>query len=204
MPNTLTPDIIRETALNLLARNPGGIRQSDLFKLTEQEIAFDYSIEGEHTIRNAIWNLETKYPELVIKKKLSHRNVVLFPSNDLIHDYARKFKRRTEEKIAEEQLEYHIDKELAESKKFVEEIKSAEERGRIKSTLLGYKLMEIVRYIEMSEVDELLDLSKKDIMFMDAESLEAAFTLKSVIEQLRKCRNLLVHKQKVLGGATPD
>jgi hypothetical protein len=168
----VTPDIIRDEALKILSEHRGGIRQSDLFKMTEAKVAFAYSV-SEHSVKNALWDIAEKYPQFVEKKKISSRKVVLLPTDELIGKYDTL---KTAAKAAADVVKEYPEIAFA-----------------LTGRLLAHKFMDIMRYIELSEIDQFLELTKMDYEHMTVQEIEATYGIKHALEQLRNYRNMIAH-----------
>ncbi|AET59011.1 hypothetical protein HPL003_11270 [Paenibacillus terrae HPL-003] len=84
---TPASEVIRKTALKILIENPSGMRLSDLKfsteKVLEEFIEPDNSKNGK--FRSALWDLEKRYPEYVLKEK-QEKSAVFFPTEKLQND----------------------------------------------------------------------------------------------------------------------
>ncbi|WP_149093369.1 hypothetical protein [Paenibacillus terrae] len=83
---SLSTDSIREFALDLLKTHQAGIKQADFFKQVELLLSQQFHVPS-YAVRNALWDLPERHDDLVIKRKLSYRDVRLFPTDRLLqHD----------------------------------------------------------------------------------------------------------------------
>ncbi|SDC87510.1 hypothetical protein SAMN05428987_3136 [Paenibacillus sp. CF095] len=82
-----TPDYIRDVAVSILRNFEMGIKQSDLWREVETLLVDSDYVVNQHTIKNALWDLES-HRDTVMKVKKSSNNVELFPkSDDQIEEY---------------------------------------------------------------------------------------------------------------------
>jgi translation elongation factor EF-1beta len=171
---TLTPELIRQTALNELAKNIAGIKQAELIRQVEAFLSYDFDLTA-YSVRNAVWNLSDVFPEYVIKKKLSYRSVLLFPTESLIEAVR---------SVNEDMVT--VDARVAEAPTI--------NKPKAYSAMLGFKVMDIARYVEFSEIEdlinELIEVHSRDINIRD---LELAFGMKKILEELRRYRNKIAH-----------
>lgn len=182
---TITPEKIRRTGLRMLSAHPEGMRLAELFKETELELGFDYVIP-EHSIKNALWNIVENYPEYVEKKKLSYRNVLLYPKKELIDLMISAYGTRED-----------INK-VNEVKEAVASYNVASQG--IRQTLLTMKVMDIYRYIEQSELEDLLlEIQENDFKLLTVQEIEAIVGIKNSVAQLKNYRNQLAHGQSLRG-----
>ncbi|WP_018755154.1 hypothetical protein [Paenibacillus terrigena] len=192
----LTPDDVRMFALSILAKYPKGIRQIELFRQTERMMSYSYHIESEHTIKNALWNLEDLEPRYVKKVKKSARLVLFFPTEELI----RKEDKTKSEVSATSDSSLH-DIEISPSDIIFENqhTYSVEETypNRVSIDLIGNKVLELWGFIERSGLEQQLNLSKEDLITLSMGEIEAIMGLKSILAQLKKHRNMLVHSNKL-------
>jgi hypothetical protein len=186
--NIATPDLIRNIATFILAQYPEGIKQSELLKLTEVQVAQQYRYNKDHTIRNSLWDLEVKFPELVIKKKLSPRNAVLYPSDKLMEQKGKLPDGFVKE--VKSPFEAHIEGQIT-------RLKSDEKAVKKKMSDLSYKVVDISRFIDFVDVDELINLDKFELQYLSVNEIEAIYSLKVALEQLRKSRNIFVHHERL-------
>ncbi|WP_058830672.1 hypothetical protein [Paenibacillus polymyxa] len=77
--NKPTPDYIRDTAVSILQDYDMGIKQSDLWREVETFLSESGYEITDHTLKNALWDLEKQRPEEVLKIKKSAKNVELHP-----------------------------------------------------------------------------------------------------------------------------
>ncbi|MFD1267554.1 hypothetical protein ACFQ3Y_08975 [Paenibacillus motobuensis] len=95
-----SPDIIRETAIEILKNQSKGMRQSDLFTITGTILeSKGYQFDKEHSIKNALWNLQEKYPDIVEKRNVGKRTAILL------------YKQPLETRLAESKSLYSLDTE---------------------------------------------------------------------------------------------
>jgi hypothetical protein len=186
--NNATPDLIRNIAMFILAQYPEGIKQSELLKLTEIQVAQQYRYNKDHSIRNSLWDLEVKFPDLVIKKKLSPRNAILYPSDELLEQ-----KRKSSVGLDKEVKSPYIEK----IEGLIDKLASDEANVKKKLSDLSYKVVEISRFIDFVEVDKLINLDKFELQYLSVNEIEAIYSLKIALEQLRKSRNIFVHHEKL-------
>ncbi|MEK4349630.1 hypothetical protein MKX41_02205 [Paenibacillus sp. FSL R5-0475] len=78
-----THDEVRSAALNVLRFCPQGVKQSELWKQVERSMISSYDID-QSLIKNALWDLPDILPESVTKVKKSNKNVILFPTKELL------------------------------------------------------------------------------------------------------------------------
>ncbi|WP_153979275.1 hypothetical protein [Paenibacillus xylanilyticus] len=78
--NKPTPDYIRDVAVSILRDFEMGIKQSDLWREVETFLVDSDYVVNQHTIKNALWDLEAHRD--VLKVKRSSNNVELFPIRD--------------------------------------------------------------------------------------------------------------------------
>jgi len=173
-PNSL----IRKTALEVLAQYKNGIRQSDLIRKVEDTVKVNILL-SEHTVRNAVWDLQDKYPDAVFKKKISHRNVLLFPTDALVEKYG-------------SDLPYDI-KFLDTSD--VEIAAGAEDLALISHTgALQYRLLDIFRYVEMSQIDSSVEeIFTNYHQKLSPNEVEQLLKLKTALREIREVRNYVAH-----------
>jgi hypothetical protein len=172
--DTITPDAIRQKALMKLAKSEMGIRQADLFKEVELELSYEFVIP-DHAVKNALWDLPEKFPEYVVKTKLSYRNVILYPTKQLIDV---------------------IDKTFIETQTYDSRVLEAPviDMRKTRNTMLAYKVMEIHRFIEESEIFPLIiEIQQNYLKDMTISEIEALFGIKNSLDQLRQYRNQYVH-----------
>lgn len=83
------PDLIRGVALTILVEyHPDGIQQVHLRKLVEEKFSPYLDVNEKSNsdrFRNTLSTLDNRYPEYVIKEVVSHKNVVLKPTIELIY-----------------------------------------------------------------------------------------------------------------------
>lgn len=83
-------EIIRAQALKILAGRITGVRLADLRFLTEQVlhniIPKDTSRRGSY--RSAIWDLDKRFPDYVIKKVIGQKHAIFIPTPKLIKEEA--------------------------------------------------------------------------------------------------------------------
>lgn len=165
----LTPDIIRSTALKIIALHEEGVRQSQLFFDTKQALSSDYINVPITSIRNALWDLEKRFPEYVEKKKVSTRMALLYPTKKLT----------AMSKDSGNDREYSI--ELADLRP-------------VRLTMLINKILEIAHYIELSGIEE---LTEEVLVSYSSEinpnELEVIFGVRSAVKQLKNYRNAVAH-----------
>lgn len=162
-----TPEIIRESAIARLADYPEGIRQADLIAITEVEVSKKYTIT-EHAVKNAIWNLDEKFPDLVIKKKISHRNVIFLPTDNCIK------KTNFKENFTEGLVKW-----------------PDEALNKARITILEAELTQLLRLIELGDIQTTFLVQKSNFIGLSGKEIEAVVGIKHAIEQLKKYRAYL-------------
>ncbi|MGG1641819.1 hypothetical protein ACIFQM_11095 [Paenibacillus sp. NRS-1782] len=178
-----SPDLIRNVALDVLAKRSEGIKQADLFRATESELMHHYIIP-EHSIKNALWDLGDRFPKYVIKRKPSYREVWLFPADDL--------------------LRVAPITEILELPPTISDWEEAE-RDHKQSQLIDYnisglnnKTIEIARFIEFSGIEENIRvLQQEGIDHMSPDEKETFFKLKLTLGLLKEVRNEVAHQRKL-------
>lgn len=159
--------LIRESALQIIANQSEGIRQKELFSLVASHLDMD---ESAPAIRNALWNLEVKYPELVRKVKISARNVELFPTEKLQNAFVFTY---DEEDKSEEIAGY------------------SKAQSDLRILTLAFKLNELLRYIDMSEIDSFLHIHNDDLEHMVLEEIEAILKIRESLRTLKEKSKIL-------------
>ncbi|KAF6658916.1 hypothetical protein ACT3XG_14935 [Paenibacillus polymyxa] len=176
-PNNLTPEHVRRTALRLLAQFPSGIKQADLMRETELELSFDYVIP-EHLIKNSLWNLADSFPEYVEKRKVSYRNVFLFPTNELFE-----FIRKAHPKFDRD----------GKNKK-----PSPPEKKNLLMGMVTYGAVTIQGAIQDANINEaIIEIQQNYLKELTIQEIEAIVSLKHTIEQFNNLRDKLVHMQSL-------
>lgn len=165
------PEVIRNAGLKLLADFPSGVKQADLFAMAHGYLeASGYQLK-DHSTRNALYNLEEKFPEYVIKKKMSYRNVVLIPTNELINRH------KSTEDTVPDSIEF-----------------TPSEENEYRLTAITYALSEMLRTHELSGNDKMLsDIFDTGFEGLSAFEIEAIVGLKHSLDGLKKWRNAFMH-----------
>lgn len=186
----LTPDVVRETALDILASFPPytGIKQSALFKRTEAALEENYAVP-KHAIKNALWDLADRFPDFVVKQKTSYREVAVFPTEQL--------KEAAPISASRYGIHYGGPNESPETPvSYDYESESGVERAgdnggyKTKQSVLSSKILEIYSMIEYSGI--LADMAEIQLNYlseMNPSELERFFKLKSITAELRALRN---------------
>lgn len=138
---TPSPNQVRIVALEILQDHPAGIRLSDLYRKTETAMR-DFDI-NEHSVKNAVWDIDQKYPYDVIKKKNSERSVTLYPA---IGHYL--------PTVQEDAAPYSAGRDIT-------------------LDILVLKILDVVRHIQTSDFEELLNLNEEDKNILSIEQLQA-------------------------------
>lgn len=158
----LTPDLIRSTALDVLASRPNGVRQTNFFDDVEAALSGKYKIP-QHSIKNALWDLNDRYPEFVIKKKLSYRDVRLFPTQRLL------------EERGDSKTNWQDD---------ILAYMETDEFKKIKLEMLRMKTEDLYRHIVFSEMNGLLE----EILYSDSSftpvELETLIAFKLTLDDI--------------------
>jgi len=180
---TLSPEVIRRLGLRILRSHPEGIRQADLIKETELELAFDHVVPKD-SVRNALWNLEVEFSPYVIKKKTSYRHVFLFPTEEL------------QKLIDETFINAPI---VITPKSLKDEIKALADQSReVRRKKLSLKVFDLYEAIENSGIEKMLqETQESDFRAMTVQEIEALVGIKNAISQFNQYRNQLVHSQSL-------
>ena len=168
----LSPATIREVGLAVLAKNKTGLRQSDLFRLTEE--SFEVSLTP-NAVKNALWNIDELYPEYVFKQKISTKFVVLMPTPKLIEE------------------KQYIFEENDDNKFRINERESTYASTNLNLGMLSAKTNELLRYVELMEIEPIVNSIDSGYTMQE---VEAIFNIKTALEHLRKARNILVHASR--------
>lgn len=190
----LTPDDIREKALDILAGHRAGIKQADLFKKTETTLSADYVVPS-HAVKNALWDLADRYESYVVKKKASYRDVWLYPTEALLEavPLSSSYYRSSNASFTVEESNEAYDAAVDQLMK--EKQKKDEEPLKLKQEVVAKKFLELYRHLEFSGI--LMDMADIQLNFlnqMTPSDQEDYFKLKFAFSELRRVRNNLVHK----------
>lgn len=169
MSTEITPDLIRNTALEVLSSRPNGIRQTNFFDDVEAALSGKFKIP-KHSIKNALWDLNDRYPEYVIKKKLSYRDVRLFPTQRLLEE-----KGNSKEDWQDDILAFM----------------ETDEFKKLKLEMLMLKTEDLYRHIVFSEMSSLLE----EILYSNSSftpvELETLIAFKLTLDDVtNRCDNL--------------
>ncbi|WP_342439284.1 hypothetical protein NSS79_10425 [Paenibacillus sp. FSL L8-0436] len=168
----MTPEQIREAAVEIIRKHPQGLRQIDLIK----EIATIYKDElasnddPKVKIRNAVWNIEEKMPYAVSKQNLGGRMAMLIPVLG-----ARRGGSRQAGRVSEEGAHY-------ESLSGKQVVQSA-------WTLLTALEQEVERFKPMSE--DVRGVSPTQIGTLDFDDMNTVLEMRSILASIRRCRELV-------------
>lgn len=176
----LTPDTVREKALDILSGRREGIKQADLFKKTEAALSEKYIVPA-HAVKNALWDLADRYENFVVKKKTSYRDVSLYPTDDLVQaapvssdSYLSKVEPM---ELSEDQAEY------------LAKMSSPYAQGIVK-----VKFLELYGALEFSGIlADMANIQLNHLKEMSPSELEQFFKLKTVLTDMRKLRNEIAH-----------
>lgn len=181
MKRSVYPEIIRTTALNILASRPEGVRLADLYKLTEKELETDFEIQ-EYDMRNALWNIEEKYPQLVTKKKLSPRNAVVQPTAKLIVEIS----------TQEPSDKYYELVDRIEEEERAERRSEGSELNKSRAKHILLQLSDVWSLLDKSDIPELLDeMRKSDYLGLDSYEIENLIGIRHALNKLKDCYAVL-------------
>ncbi|MBY0023804.1 hypothetical protein J2W97_000810 [Paenibacillus jamilae] len=202
----LSPDLIREFALDILSGNPFGIKQSDLFKNTELLLSDHYLIP-EHSIKNALWDISERFSNLVVKKKRSYREVYLYPTaklreiaplSDIYKDH---YYNEDGQPIFYDEVDTDGDRPLTDLQKLMEERQEREREVRLNLDSFNHKILELSRFIEFSEIFGLISSIQQEGMDeLSPNEREAFYKAKFAVEQIKDVRNQIAHLGKLGKG----
>jgi|GEM_PF-3908564 len=156
-----SPAEIRKIAVEIVHDHPAGIRLSDLYRKTSDALR-DARI-NEHSVKNALWDLDQKFPNEVYKKKNSERRVTLFPTLDRYLNLPT-----------------------------VQEDSAPYKAGRDITLDIGVlKILDVVRHIEISDFDVAINLEEEDKDILSIEQIQAISQFKSAIDQIKRVGEVL-------------
>jgi hypothetical protein len=190
-------EVIRRTALNYLAAHPNGIRAVELRKLTE-EILSDYlpkTGKDSDRFKSALWDLEKRYPDYVVRIELQPRRVTLYPSDDLQKDIFNG-------KFEVPQLDsLELEKENS-NQSFIGELKNLADEllehnltisPKLRMLMIAELVGQLSLHIEKSGLLTLLDVNEEDLKQMSKDDIEAVASLKMHLSIINKHRNQFFH-----------
>ncbi|MCG7407741.1 hypothetical protein MH117_09925 [Paenibacillus sp. ACRRX] len=167
-----TPDEIREIALNIIKRNPQGVRQIDLINL----ILDDFREELAHhkdpmvAVRNAIWNLEVKYPNEISKQNVGGKRALLIPKNSITRE--------------REDFHSYNDSEYVNAKLGIE---SAWAVLNDLEMALGRNSLNLTE-IEM--------ITPEQLSYLNMDDIKTLFELRGIVESIRRCRMTVIGREE--------
>ncbi|MDR9852953.1 hypothetical protein RJP21_04980 [Paenibacillus sp. VCA1] len=175
MHTNLTPDLIRDKALTVLVKHANGIKQADFFAEVEAVLSTEFVVH-KHSVKNALWDLSDRFPEYVVKKKFTYRDVRLFPSSKLLVE-----RNGATEDYTKDLLKYML----------------SDEFKAIKLHMLALKVKDIERHLFLSEIEGLINEIIYEGANIHVRELEEIVGLKVAIKALSEQINQVT---KILKG----
>lgn len=165
----ISPDQIREVALNIIHQHPQGIRQIDLIeeiiKLHKSELAG--SGDPLIKVRNAVWNIAEKFPYEVSKNRINGKKAILIPRSGVTRAVGRSAGGR----IAEASPNYDD---------YIPDI--------LESTWLLLSYIEEVLDVSPSMVDTVVNVKPADLAILSEAEMSAVMDMRNALISLKKCR----------------
>jgi len=160
--SNLTPDVIRDRGFTVLAQYPNGIRQTNFFTEVEAKLSTEFTVPP-HAVKNSLWDLSDRYPEFVTKKKLSYRDVRLYPTERLLKE-----RRGNLDDFTEDVLRYSM----------------SDEFKLLRLHMLALKLQEMDRFILFSEMEGVLNEVIYEGSILSPREMEALIGYKIALNNL--------------------
>jgi hypothetical protein len=177
MMDEITPDEIREKAIEIVRKNPAGIRQNSLILELVNSLYERLSMlpDPKGKVKNAVWNLDTKTNE-VTKQSVGPREVMFFPTT---------LKQQLSWIMSEPREIYGTY-----SNKYMPTIADTAQ-GRLIQT--WYLLTEIERTLSdhSERVKQLSEFSPAELATIDSVYIDSIYEMRHAIEALKRARLLI-------------
>lgn len=167
-----TTSDIRDTALSIIADHMEGVKQVDLWEVVEKVMSFSYVID-QPKIKNALWDIDKRFPEYVVKVKKSPKEAIIYPTTDLV-------KKNNEELIAEESVEYltGIDDDYEASGGYIR--------------IACETFLQLHAESEQRPLEMYLQLSRDSIANLHRREVEALVMLESLHKQAKEVKEVVL------------
>jgi hypothetical protein len=209
--NISDTEIIRRSALKILAKYPEGVRPTQLKIYTEEALGKWIQPDTNKSrgkYRSAIWNLHERFSNFVIKKTFANPRVTIFIPTDLLQnewqsievpdlEKQKRLEMMQKVQLTHDMLEIIKRKKDHETSSLFSEDSSDEPDFSASDIIkmININVMEIVDLINDTGIYYLIEDAINVSDYIYSDETEALYRLKFCLDMLTKYRNELLHKK---------